>query len=505
MNVKFNKHRIFIIFSLMFLLIVVSVLCSFAPPSFSSTVDSFSNLNQSEVDLIFSVFGHMDELGYFTGSIPVLCYYSSNLSIVRLICIKPGDTYELSSTGITTSTGSTFRYELTADGFCLKTLITNSTISFTSSRVLFSRSTVNDPFVINSSFAFASGSNARDSLVDMASYWYDLYNIVLNYEDNLSSAVSEAYSEGLATGQGEGFDIGLEQGYNQGYDSGFADGEDRGYIEGQTEGYSDGFSEGYSEGESVGSASGYRDGFDDGQVVGFNNGYESGYDDGYKRGDDVGYQNGYSDGYDEGYSEGYETGLDHGSDSDYHKPGQIFARFWRYVDDSDYQGIMWFCTISHNGVSAFRWCTEDEIYSHYLNCEVYDYVYDTNLYFQKNPLEFNYFVPQLVREESPYSGALSIKSVEYRFVDLYNQRAVIELGYDASITQLLNSKYNEGIRDSNALVNGVSNIASKPIKSLKEALDFEIFGINIGSVAVGLVAILFAIWAYNKIRKILPI
>lgn len=341
---------------------------------------------------------------------------------------------------------------------------------------------------------------------DVMSYFKHIHDAALY----LDEYVSEAFSEGLATGQGEGYQVGLEDGYNQGYDSGFSDGEDRGYIEGQTEGYSEGYSDGYSEGESVGSASGYRDGFDDGREEGYTLGYDVGYDDGYKRGEDIGHQTGYSEGYETGYesgfSDGYETGFDDGfSDSDFKKPGQIIAQFWSYRDDSQYQGIEWFCTIEHNGITNFRWCTEDEIYSHYLNCEIYDYVYETNLYFQKNPLEFNYYVPQLVREESAYSGALSVENVEYRFVNLYDQRAVIELDVDHTIIGLLNDKYNEGIKDSKSLVNGVASIAKSPVESLRRALDFEIFGINVGAVAVGLVAILFAIWAYNKIRKLLPI
>ena len=337
------------------------------------------------------------------------------------------------------------------------------------------------------------GSQNYDTQTALTYYQY-IYDSVMYRDERESSIRQEAQSEGESIG----FEEGAEAGYFHGYDIGYADGLDEGEANGIEVGKGIGYETGYE--------SGYADGLGDGYDTGYADGYKRGEDIGFESGFDIGYETGLSDGYETGLSDGYETGYSDGlNNSDFKKSGQIIAQFWRYRDDSEYQGKVYFCTTNYNGVSGFRWCTEDEIFSHYLNCEVYDYVYETNLYFQNHPLEFNYFVPQIVRDNSTYSGALSVENVEYRFVDLYNQRAVIELDIDPSITGLLNDKYNEGINDSNALVNGVSNIASKPITSLKDALDFEIFGINIGVVAVGIVAILFAIWAFNKIRKILPI
>lgn len=344
----------------------------------------------------------------------------------------------------------------------------------------------------------ASFGSSNFNSFDVYSYFEYIYDSAVNRVERESTIRQEAQSEGESIG----FEEGAEAGYAHGYDQGFESGKEEGYSEGESVGYNSGYGNGFDAGNVIG----YETGFDDGYRRGEDIGYESGFDDGFETGYEDGYNIGLDDGYETGYSAGYETGYSDGlNNSDFNEPGQIIAQFWRYRDDSEYQGVVWFCTIEHNGVSGFRWCTEDEIFSHYLNCEIYDFVYETNLYFQNNPLEFNYFVPQVVRENSPYSGALSVANVEYRFVDLYNRRAVIELDYDSSITSLLNAKYNEGINDSKSLVNGVASIAKSPVESLRRALDFEIFGINIGAVAVGLVAILFAIWAYNKIRKLLPI
>jgi hypothetical protein len=232
-------------------------------------------------------------------------------------------------------------------------------------------------------------------------------------------------------------------------------------------------------------------------------GYDDGYDDGYKRGDDIGYQTGYSDGYDEGYSEGYETGYNIVYD-DLQQPGTIEAIF----TTKDSSGNILYLAREFDDVNFqihYAFVPKDQLSDSYVGYILYVKTYDVTQYLEKNPLDFDYPLPVIEYQNTNYLALYRKVNVTREHFDLYKIYSYVEVKIDQSFIQQLNNQYNEGLNDANALVNGIGDIASKPIVSLKDALDFEIFGLNIGVVAVGIVAILFAIWAYNKIRKVLPI
>lgn len=473
----FNKKRIVIAISILFILTIVISLCSFAPPSFSDQSEiTVSIPSQIDLENLMSIANLQHELGYFNNLIPVACFMNTSNNQLRLILTRSDVDFSFSlSSGSWVFTGgadngSYYRMYFTSDGFSLQKF---ASTSVRSDRLLFYRSSLSSPFVVNSAYLFSDSQNGQDSISDVANYYSELYNIVFNYEDNLSSAESVGYSEG------------------------YSEGESNGYSEGYPDGYDTGFNHGYQFGYQDGIATGRSEGYIHGEAAGYGSGYDTGYQDGY----DIGLD----DGYESGYSEGYETGYDDGmNNSDFNKPGQIKAYFWRYRNDSDFQGNVYFSSsVNEFGTTLYRWCSREELETHWQGFTIFEFTYDTNLFFQNNPLEFDYYIPQIVRDNG--AAAYSIKEVKYEYVDLYERRAFVELSLDPSLIGVLNGKYNEGLNDSNALINGVSDIATKPIKSLKDALDFDIFGINIGAVAVGLVAILFAIWAYNKIRKFLPI
>lgn len=314
-------------------------------------------------------------------------------------------------------------------------------------------------------------------------YYSYIYDSAVNREERESTIRQEAQSEGYS----EGFDFGVENGYRLGFD------------EGEEEGYS----EGYSEGESVGYSSGHRDGFEEGR----DEGYTFGFDEGYSEGESVGYSSGHQDGYDEGYSEGYSDGYETGYNivyDDLQQPGTIEAIFTTKDSSGNTLYLAQEADIENLDIN-YAFVPKDQLSDSFIGYRLYVKTYDVTKYLQDNPLDYDYPLPVLEDNGIDYLALYRKVNVTREYFDLYSIYSFVEVTIDQSFIDQLANQYNEGLNDANALVNGIGDIATKPITSLKDALNFEIFGLNIGVVAVGIVAILFAIWAYNKIRKVLPI
>ena len=339
--------------------------------------------------------------------------------------------------------------------------------------------------VVNGSYNFTGfnsqatfGSNNLNAYDSYAYYDY-IYRSCIERDERESQIRQDAQSEGESIG----FEEGAEAGYVHGYDIGYADGLDRGEADGIEVGKEIGFETGYE--------SGYTDGLEDG--------YDTGYNDGYKRGEDIGFETGYREGYSDGYETGYNIVYD-----DLQQPGTIEAIF----TTKDSAGNLLYLAQEmdiENLDTNYKFVPFDQLSNSYVGYRLYVKTYDVTKYLQNNPLDFDYPLPILESNGTDFLALYRKVKVTREYIDLYRIYSIVEVKIDESFINQLNNQYNEGLNDANALVNGIGDIATKPITSLKDALDFEIFGLNIGVIAVGIVAILFAIWAYNKIRKVLPI
>lgn len=246
------------------LLVMVFVLCSFAPPSYPSTLTYFdaSSLSRIDSENIYSIIYFQDFLGSLNSFQPVCCYISSTYCVLVLVtAIQSFDCAFVDNIFSFTYTGSWYYTAyLTSGGFSFIQRV-SSNFNVVSSNVICYSLDETDSLHYNSSFVpSSSSSNGRDDISDVFNYWYNYYQLVsTDYESKF-----ESY-----------------------YNDGFSDGYESGYV--------DGFDTGFSYGEQFG----YQDGYQDGIGTGYNDGYLAGEADGY----DTGYSDGYQDGYDTGYSE----------------------------------------------------------------------------------------------------------------------------------------------------------------------------------------------------------
>lgn len=510
----FNRKRIIFVLSLLLILLLISVFCSFSFRPNDYTISYYPDRPTVEaVQNFMSIIQYQKDLNGLNRSDNILllsCRYVNNVGYRITVYISSSSSFNYTVNGDVinfTFTGTQILYFNDSTGFYGAVSMNSDSINI---KDIYYSSIALPETSIPGFQGFNSNANFGTSnfnSYDVMSYFKHIHDAALY----LDEYVSEAYSEGLATGQGEGYQIGLDEGYNQGYDSGYADGENRGYIEGQTEGYSEGYSEGYD----FGVENGYRLGFDEGKEEGYSEGYSQGESNGYSSGHHVGFDegreegytlgfdNGYSEGYTEGYSEGYETGYNIVYD-DLQQPGTIEAIFTTKDSSGNTLYLAQEADIENLTIN-YAFLPKDQLSDSYVGYRIYVKTYDVTKYLQDNPLDFDYPLPVIEYQNTDFLALYRKVNVTREYFDLYRVYSYVEVKIDQSFINQLNNQYNEGLNDANALVNGIGDMAAKPIVSLKDALDFEIFDLNIGVVAVGIVAILFAIWAYNKIRKVLPI
>ena len=467
-----NKKLIFAVVSVLILLIIITVSISAFQVDDSYTVIT-TKPTRNAVQNMLDVFSLQQNLGFISSDFSVISIsFDNDINCIVLLASKSPSSISVSSSGsLRTYSGSTrsiIPYVWTSSGWSYPYNGRNPTNTFSVYAQLHYYSSIT--VSVAGSYAGFTGINPNSVFGSSDSSSSSVLQYYTTYSDRLfgyDSAISEAYSEGYS----EGFDFGVENGYRLGFD----EGEEAGYESG------------YSEGESNGYSFGHHVGFDEGR------------DEGYT----LGFDNGYSEGYNEGYSEGYETGYNIVYD-DLQKPGTIEAIFTTKDSSGNTLYLAKEADIENLDIN-YAFVPYDQLSDSYVGYRLYVKTYDVTKYLEDNPLDFDYPLPVLEDNGTDYLALYRKINVTREYIDLYRIYSIVEVKIDQSFINQLNNQYNEGLNDANALVNGIGDIASKPITSLKDALNFEIFGINIGVVAVGIVAILFAIWAYNKIRKVLPI
>lgn len=488
----FNKKKIFITISILFVILSLSVLSIFAfefrqPTGNGTMISPSARPSLEAVQNLVGIINFQTEIGQLRASSFKLVYWVPGYGVYTIVA-PPETTASLSFSGDSVSitfSNTVYQY-VYQDGYGF---LFRTSFSSLPNPIQLSYFYYSDYPVVSSSFNF-TGFNSQATFgtnylntYDSYSYYEYIYNSCIYREERESTIRQEAQSEGESIG----FEEGAEAGYSHGYDQGFESGKE----------------EGYSEGESVGYNSGYGNGFDAGNVIG----YETGFDDGYRRGEDIGYESGFDVGYDTGYSEGYSEGYETGYNivyDDLQQPGTIEAIFTTKDSSGNTLYLAQEMDIANLEVN-YQFLPKDQLSNSYVGYRLYVKTYDVTKYLEDNPLDFDYPLPVLEDNGTDFLALYRKVNVTREYFDLYSAYSFVEVTIDQSFIDQLANQYNEGLNDANALVNGIGDIATKPIVSLKDALDFEIFGLNIGVVAVGIVAILFAIWAYNKIRKVLPI
>lgn len=508
-----NKKLIFAVISVLILLIIITVSISAFQVDDSYTVIT-AKPTRNAVQNMLDVFSLQQNLGFISSDFFVISIsFDNDINCIVLLASKSPTNISVTSSGsLRTYSGSTrsiVPYVWTSSGWSYPYNGRNPTNSFSvyASFHYYSSLTVSAAgsyagFTgLNPNSVFGSSDSSSTSVL---SYYTEYSDRLFGYDE----AVSEAYSDGFDSGAADGYNMGYDVGYDVGYDYG----HDRGYREGQTEGYSEGYSEGfdfgvengYRQGFDEGEEEGYSEGYSEGESNGYSSGHQVGFDEGRDEGYTLGFDDGYSEGYTEGYSEGYETGYNIVYD-DLQQPGTIEAIFTTKDSSGNTLYLAQEADIENfsirYGFVPYDQLT-DNIFEGY---NLYVKTYDVTKYLENNPLDFDYPLPVLDVSGTDYLALYRKVNVTREYIDLYRIYSIVEVKIDQSFINQLNNQYNEGLNDADALVEGIGNITTKPIAALKNALDFEIFGLNIGVVAVGIVAILFAIWAYNKIRKVLPI
>lgn len=462
-------------------LAVVSAFAITPPQPTGSTTDlyqSAGNVQESDAEAITRMLGEMKTLGMFQFGDFILV--GRRGSTTRLFISKIG--YTLSNDGTTftltpLADQPLLEYSFVDGGFALNVVLTTS-VTFTLSNVLCWWA--EDTFHINPDYSY--GSAHSDSVINTSAGWHSYYLAVYDYDQNINDARQEGesigYQDGYVDGHTAGYNSGYSEGQTAGYNSGYAAGQEFG----EEIGYDEGYQEGYEGGVYAGQAQGYETGFDDGYETGYYAGYDVGHQIGSFEGFETGLNEGFNQGYDIGFEEGYDTGF---------VDGQAAGG----GSDPTYTINCAFLLAGDTDIFYFYWDGSDpsSMRTDPLNEQPEGYVlYTVSETFTSDqwraPSSINLSVPALIQERYGFHFAR------------YYDRDLNFLYFQVYV-----SDYNIGFQDGADILDGIGSIAAAPVNGLASVLDFDVFGVNVKAVIIGILSILVALLAWRIIKKFVPV
>lgn len=496
-----NKKLIFATVSVLILLILITVTVSAFQVDNSYSVLT-SKPTSSAVQNMIEVFSLQQSLGFISADFEIVSIsFDNDIACIILLASRNLSNISVSSSGsLRTYSGSTrsiIPYVWTSSGWSYPYNGRVPAASFSvyaqyhyySALETSSASSYAGFSGLNPNSVFGSSAVSSSSVL---SYYSEYSDRLLGYDN----AVSESYSEGVSIGfdQGafEGYTVGYDEGYNQGYDIGFDYGHDRGYAEGE--------SAGLVEGESIGYQDGYTDGFDTGMDWGYQFGYQDGEATGLATGRAEGYSLGYSAGEFDGYESGYAVGRSDQSDQD-DGPGVIQTRF--AIKEDGLNKYLYRRELT-TGSYEYKFAFSQDI-SSFDGWRIVIHNYETTWYISQRPETYRFTLPDFVSKNYSELNISDIVFTDTSSGNFWDLILSTSENYDQIFNDGHSAGYQDGISDADAIVDGISAITVKPIQALKDAFDFEIFGINVGAVVLGIVAICFLFFVYKFIRRLLPI
>lgn len=445
-----SKKKVFFALSVLFIFLILSVVVSFAlqPPTLNTS--SYLDIgvpSQIDAENLLSLCQIQAYCGSFNSLQPVCLYKGSTSNTLILVLASSSDigySCSLSGSSWSVSAITKFRMVLTSQGFSFQSVWQN--ISIPDSNMVFYSGSYGSSLTVNPNFNFGT-QYPSDTLSDIVNSWGEYYQKLVNYESYLESERAAGYAEGESVG----------------YDSGYAEGESEGHH------------------------------------LGFLEGQDVGYDNGYQRGEENGYYLGYDDGYDDGLETGRADQIEF-----YNSSGFIEATF----------------SIIENGLNKWLYRREvssgsyEYMFSFPQDISSFDgwrkvtYRFYTTIYISSRPETYAFSLPSFVSDNFPdlQISELVVDRVDENVgISYVNLRLNSSENYDQIYDKGHSEGYQDGLSDANAIVDGISGVTVKPIQALKDAFDFEIFGINVGSVVLGIVAMCFLLFVYKFIRRLLPI
>lgn len=452
-----NKKILAVVLIVLTISLGVVTVFAIVPPQPSGATAYYSNsVNVAEEDFnaIWRMVGEMKTLGIFQFGDFVLV--GRRGSTTRLIVAPSGYSFTNNGTQISVTPPlnlQTMEYAFVDGGFRLAVANT-ITQNFPLDNVICWWE--NDSLHVNPDYVY--GSAHSDSVISTSDGWHSYYLSVYNYDDNINDARNEGESIGYQDGYGEGQTAGYYSGYSDGQTAGF----NSGYAAGQAQGYETGFDDGYE--------TGYDAGYDIGHQIGSFEGFETGLFEGFDQGYDIGFE--------EGYETGFVDGQAAGGGSD---PTYTINCAFLLAGDTD--------------MFYFYWDGSDpsSIRTDPLNEQPEGYVlYTVSETFTSDqwraPSSINLSVPALIQERYGFHFA--------RFYD----RDLNFLYFQVYV-----SDYNIGFQDGADILDGIGSIAAAPVNGLASVLDFDVFGVNVKAVIIGILSILVALLAWRIIKKFVPV
>lgn len=533
------KKKIFTIVMIV-LTILCAVLTAFAiqPPIAEGTTSLYagsSNLTATDAQAVIDYVNMLDNLNYFQFGEFVIVGRAG--STTRLYMATGTASVSISDGDVVITPGSSnnpmVNYNFVDGGIRAYAYNYGNQWSVTIPETQVLLYMADGEIIVNDSYIYGTSTSAVFQAT--VAEWRTYYNKVYNYDDNIADAYDQGdtngyergeqagYDRGYSNGSEDGYETGLADGYETGYNEGLQDGYETGVVDGRQEGYSDGYTSGVTEGRQEGYETGYADGLEDGYETGYASGYQDGEDDhaedyqnGYEDGKTAGVYEGYETGYAEGMEDGYETGYDEGLEDGYetgYEVGLEDGYETGYADgyDSGYDdGLLsgdgseavnpYLCYFVFNGADAwyyFYWDGSDV-------STLSTYQKDEQPEGYRLYSKVEWFTASQVK--APSSIRLNVPSVFQERFGLTDAR-VFEVSDDLPeiYFQLFTDDYNIGFQDGADLIDGIGSIAAAPVNGLATVLDFDIFGVNVKAVVIGIIAVLMALLAWKIIKRFVPV
>lgn len=537
------KKKIFTIVMIV-LTILCAVLTAFAiqPPIAEGTTSLYagsSNLTATDAQAVIDYVNMLDNLNYFQFGEFVIVGRAG--STTRLYMATGTASVSISDGDVVITPGSSnnpmVNYNFVDGGIRAYAYNYGNQWSVTIPETQVLLYMADGEIIVNDSYIYGTSTSAVFQAT--VAEWRTYYDKVYNYDDNIADAYDQGdtngyergeqagYDRGYSNGSEDGYETGLADGYETGYDEGLQDGYETGVVDGRQEGYSDGYTSGVTEGRQEGYETGYADGLEDGYETGYASGYQDGEDDhaedyqngyedgktagvyegyetGYAEGMEDGYETGYDEGLEDGYETGYEVGLEDGYETGYAdgleaggggSSEPVYEFSIRYCNGSlSSADVLLYLYWDGSDLSTLTWSEADKFPSGYS-------FYTTTANFTKSevdaPSSIHLAIPQEIKNRFPGLG--------YGYVTIDQNTSLFRNATCYVFAGTYEAGYTRGFEDGADILTGLGTVAAAPVNALRQGLDFEIFGINIGVIVIGIIAILVTFVAWHFIRKILPV